>query len=348
MLRHATQHLSPAYFALVMATGIVSVDAHLLGMPRVAAALFWLNIVAYLIIWLLTALRAVWFPAAFWRDLVDHQVGPGFFTSIAASGVLGSQFVLLESNYAIASLLWVLALMLWVGLTYGVLAAFTIKDNKPALDRGISGTWLLALVATQSVAVLSAYFAAHWGGPYRLELNFLALSMWLWGGMLYIWIISLIFYRYTFFRLQAEDLSPPYWINMGAMAISTLAGALLIVNVPDAPFLASLAPFVKGFTVLYWATGTWWIPMLVVLIVWRHLYARFPLQYEPSYWGAVFPIGMYVAGTFEMAHALNLEFVYPILPYLGYVALAVWAIVFAGLVRELLGTRFAHRANDEV
>jgi len=65
------------------------------------------------------------------------------------------------------------------------------------------------------------------------------------------------------------DLAPPHWINMGAMAISTLAGSLLIVNAPDAPLL----PFIKGFTVLYWATGTWWIPMLVVLAIWRYGYA---------------------------------------------------------------------------
>jgi hypothetical protein len=61
--------------------------------------------------------------------------------------------------------------------------------------------------------------------------------------------------------------SPPYWINMGAMAISTLAGSLLILNSGDAPFLQSLPPFIKGFTVFYWATGTWWVPMLLVLAV---------------------------------------------------------------------------------
>src|SRR3546814_6275115 len=82
--------------------------------------------------------------------------------------------------------------------------------------------------------------------PYRLELNFLALSMWLWGGMLYIWMMSLIFYRYTYFRLSPDDLTPPYWINMGAMAISTLAGSLLIMNASDAPYLVSLLPFQIG------------------------------------------------------------------------------------------------------
>src|SRR3546814_14213324 len=82
-------------------------------------------------------------------------------------------------------------------------------------------------------------------------MNFFALSMWLWGGMLYIWMMSLIFYRYAFFTFEPGDLSPPYWINMGAMAISALAGALLIANVAHAPFLLSLQPFIKGFTVFY-------------------------------------------------------------------------------------------------
>ncbi|MEO8718251.1 MAG: tellurite resistance/C4-dicarboxylate transporter family protein [Burkholderiales bacterium] len=342
-LRRMARDLSPAYFAMVMATGIVSVAAHLLGMPRIADALFWLNVAAYLALWALTVLRAAWFPRELWHDMIDHQRGPGFFTSVAASGVLGSQFVLLLQDYAIAKLLWILALVLWVGLTYTVFAALTVKEHKPPLDEGISGAWLLAVVAAQSIAVLSAYLAMHAGHPYKLELNFLALSMWLWGGMLYIWMISLIFYRYTFFKLAPGDLSPPYWISMGAMAISTLAGSRLIANAPDAPFLASLIPFLKGFTVFYWATGTWWIPMLLVLGVWRHLYKRFPLRYDPLYWGAVFPLGMYAACTYEMARALQLEFLYVIPRYLVYVALVAWAMAFAGLLRTLAAAAGAAR-----
>ena len=160
--------------------------------------------------------------------------------------------------------------------------------------------------------------------------------MWLWGGMLYIWIISLIFYRYTFFAFSPGDLTPPYWINMGAMAISTLAGARLVQNTPDAPFLASLLPFLKGFTVFYWATGTWWIPMLLVLGVWRHLVRRFPLRYDPLYWGAVFPLGMYTVATKQMAAALELPFLAPLPPVFFVAALTAWTLAFIGLAWELL------------
>ncbi len=153
--------------------------------------------------------------------------------------------------------------------------------------------------------------------------------------MFYIWIISLIFYRYSFFAFSPGDLTPPYWINMGAMAISTLTGARLVENTPDAPFLAALLPFLKGFTVFYWATGTWWIPMLVVLAIWRHVIQRFPLRYDPLYWGAVFPLGMFSVATLHMMTALDLPFLDPLPWVMFLVAIAAWTLTFAGLVWEL-------------
>ena len=327
--------LSPAYFGMVMATGIVSLAAHLLALPAIARALFYLNVVVYAVLWLLTVLRAIRFPRRFFGDMVNHLRGPGFFTTVAATSVLGSEFVVLAGDSNVGAALWVVAVILWIGLTYTVFAGLTIKEDKPTLDQGISGAWLLAVVATQSIAVLSALLAAGIGQPVKLELNFLALSMWLWGGMLYIWMMSLIFYRYTFFPFSPGDLSPPYWINMGAMAISTLAGSLLILNAADAPFLLSLLPFIKGFTVFYWATGTWWIPMLVVLAVWRHVYRRFPVRYDPLYWGAVFPLGMYAASTHQMIEAMGFSFLDALPRAFLYIALVAWAATFTGFAFDL-------------
>ena len=335
-MRAELADLSPAYFGMVMATGIVSLAAHLLAMPGVASVLFQVNIAVYAVLWILTALRLVWHPRRLFGDMVDHLRGPGFFTTVAATSVLGSQAVLLASDYRAGAVLWIVAVVLWVGLTYTIFAGFTIKEQKPTLDQGISGAWLLAVVSTQSIAVLSALLATGLDQPAKLEMNFFALSMWLWGGMLYIWMMSLIFYRYTFFPFSPGDLSPPYWINMGAMAISTLAGSLLILNAPDAPFLLSLLPFIKGFTVFYWATGTWWIPMLVVLAVWRHLYRRFPVKYDPLYWGAVFPLGMYAAGTRQMVEAMGFPFLSCLPTTFLYVALGAWVATFAGFAVDLL------------
>ena len=337
--RRSLAELSPAYFGMVMATGIVSLAAWQQELPLLARAIFALNIALYAVLWALNIARALRHPRRYGADLIDHSRGPGFFTFVAATSVLGSQFVLLARNELAGFVLWFVAVGLWVVLTYTIFTALTVKETKPTLERGISGAWLLAVVATQSIAVLAAILAEHTAQPVRIELNFLALSMWLWGGMLYIWMMSLIFYRYTFFRFSPGDLSPPYWINMGAMAISTLAGSLLISNTEDAPFLASLLPFLKGFTVFYWATGTWWIPMLLILGVWRHVYKRFPLVYDPLYWGAVFPLGMYAVSTGAMADQLGFGFLGWLPVIFFWLAFAAWLVTMGALVESLIRPR---------
>jgi tellurite resistance protein TehA-like permease len=158
------------------------------------------------------------------------------------------------------------------------------------------------------------------------------LVMWLGGGMLYIWNIVLIFYRYTFLPLDPGQLAPPYWINMGAMAISTLAGTVLAANAQLSPLLDRLSPFIIGMTLLCWATATWWIPLLVILGVWRHAVRRVPLTYDVVYWSAVFPLGMYTVGTHRLAEVIEQHWLLVVPQYFVIVAMAAWALTFAGLV----------------
>jgi len=334
-LRVSLKPMSPAYFGMVMATGILSQAAYLLSVPVLPVVLFALNWIFFAIICLLTVARLCWHPRAVREDLFNHLRAPGFFTFVAACGVLGVQSLTVGGNLVLAMALGGVGLAGWVALTYTIFTVLTIKENKPGLDSGINGGWLLAVVATQSMSVLAAMLAARVPQAAQPGLNFFALSMWLWGGMLYVWIMSLIFYRYTFFKFSPADLSPPYWINMGAMAISTLAGSQLIINAGGGPLLASILPFIKGFTILYWATGTWWIPMLLILGVWRHGAGRFPFAYDPLYWGAVFPLGMYATCTQRMRMAMSLDFLGALPPVFLALGLCAWAVLAAGLLRSM-------------
>ena len=327
--------LHPAYFALVMATGIVSIAAWLLGMPLIGQALLAVNALAYAILWLATLLRLTRYADRMTADFMDHGRSVGYFTIVAGTCVFGNQLLLIAGMPRLAEWLWYLAIALWLLLTYGIFTVLTCKTEKPTLDRGLPGGWLLSVVATQAVSVLGGLLAPSYGEHQEFA-HFFTLLVWLAGGMLYIWIISLIFYRYTFVRMAPADLAPPYWINMGAMAISTLAGAILIQNAAGSSLLEQLLPFIKGLTLLFWATATWWIPMLLTLGFWRHIVRRFPLRYDPLYWGAVFPLGMYTVCTFRLSSAVGAPFLESIPQWFVYIALAAWLLAFAGLLGHCL------------
>ena len=330
------QTLHPAYFALVMATGILGISASYEGMRTLAVALTWVNTAAFLVLVLLTLARVVLFTDVLTRDLGAFDRGPGFFTIVAGICVLGDQWVTVRGNWTAGLVLWLAAIPVWAFFMYAVFTLFIVWEEKPSLAQGIHGGWLTIVVATQAISASGALLAPGLPGPgHRAEVLFFCLLMWLCGGVLYIWLISLILYRYLFFRFTPSDFTPPSWIDMGAMAISTLAGALLIDRAETSSFLAGMLPFLRGFTLLFWATATWWLPMLVILELWRHVWKRFPLTYDPLYWGLVFPIGMYSACTSRLLKVMDLPFLWWIPRVFVYIALAAWLAVFAGLLRRL-------------
>src|SRR5690625_6727793 len=96
---------------------------------------------------------------------------------------------------------------------------------------------------------------------------------------------------------------------MGAVAISTLTGTEIINLLHDSIF-SDMDSFIKGFTLFFWSFGTWWIPLLLILGVWRHMIHKIPFPwsvrgYHPSYWAMVFPLGMYTVRSEEHTSELQ-------------------------------------------
>src|SRR5262249_10194693 len=82
--------LHPAYFALVMATGIVSIAAYLHGIPLLPTFLFWLNALFLAGLAAATGARILRYPRAFAANIQSHSRGVGFFTTVAATAVVGT------------------------------------------------------------------------------------------------------------------------------------------------------------------------------------------------------------------------------------------------------------------
>ena len=110
-ISEAAANLFPGYFALVMATGIISIAAFQLKMKPVAWVLLAINLIAYLILWLLLLIRLVRFFPRVKADIMDHARGPGFFTVVAGTCVLGSQLVIVAGQYRAAAVLWLIGLL---------------------------------------------------------------------------------------------------------------------------------------------------------------------------------------------------------------------------------------------
>jgi len=323
----------PGYFALVMATGIVSLAMHFEGIPGLPELLLWLNVIFYVVLWGITVLRILWFRSALIADLIHHARGVTFLTAVAGTGVLGVQFAILTPFIVVAAGLWVFAVLLWIILIYTFFAAVTVAEPKPSLEVAINGSWLLVTVATESLAVLGT-LVAQTLGPVR-PILFGALCAYLLGAMFYILFIGLIFYRWIFLRMEPAKLTPTYWINMGALAITTLAGARLMLSSKSWEILHDFQPFIGGFTLFFWATGTWWIPLLVIVGFWRHVVERVPVTYDPQYWSLVFPLGMYTVATSMFANATRMPFLLIIPRIAVYIAMLAWLITFSAMLLKL-------------
>jgi tellurite resistance protein TehA-like permease len=155
----------------------------------------------------------------------------------------------------------------------------------------------------------------------------------LWGiGLaLYGIYVALFTYRIFFFEVVPDDLTPILWVVMGAAAISTNAGADLILNESGVAFLTSMRPVVSGVTLIMWAWATWWIPLLALFGIWKHLVRRVPLTYTPMLWGLVFPLGMYSLASFRLAVAADFPPLRAVSHAMVWIALAAWLATSAGL-----------------
>lgn len=328
------RHLFPGYFAFAMATGIVSIAAFLLGMPMVAWALFGVNLAAYTILWLLTLARVICYPDKVRRDLTSENRGPGFLTSIAATCILGNQIFLLVKSPTAGLVFWLVGLGLWLAITYALFTARITNRHKPDPPHALHGGWLIPVVSTEAIAVLGAFVGPEFPRWAPLML-FISLCMFLLGSMLYVVIITLIFHRLVFAAVTAQDLTPSHWIDVGAVAITTLSGSTLAMDAPAWDFLQQIKPFLLGFTLLFWVFATWWIPLLAILGVWRHWIKCYPLHYDPLYWDLVFPLGMYTTCTLQLARATGLR-LEAISQWFIFLAVAFWLVVFVGLLRRIV------------
>src|SRR5699024_7226719 len=168
------------------------------------------------------------------EDFLDPKRAFGYFTYVAGTNVLGVR-LFMEGYHTITAVFLALTASAWAVLGYVVpWTAVLGKVARPVVANA-NGTWFIWVVASQSVAVAAATLEPV-SATATQGLSVLAVVAWSVGVFLYGAAGMIVALRMLLYELRPEDLNPPYWVAMGACAITVLAGAR-IVEMASAPMV---------------------------------------------------------------------------------------------------------------
>lgn len=327
----AVLRLTPAYFAFVMATGIVSVAMRASGAAVLSTILSWIAGVGLAALIVLNIVRAIRHYPAMADDFLHSQRAFGFFTFVAAVCVVGVDLMGHGAPRPVPVSLLVVGTVALMVLNYTV-PWTTVRSGKHH-SRPIhhaDGSWFIWTVACQAVAVLAASLerGSHTG---RQVLALLAVLSWSVGAFLYCGIAIVLVIRLMSYRLKPSDVTAPYWVAMGATAITVVAGTR-IAQMAAAPMVDATRGLIAATAVFFWAFGTWLVPPLILAGWWRHVRHHVPLRYSPDLWAIIFPLGMYAVGSQFLGEVDHLPLADEIGFWESWVALAAWAVTFAAML----------------
>jgi tellurite resistance protein TehA-like permease len=329
------QALHPGNFAMVMASGIVSVGLANLGFEVLAELLYYFAVFIWLSLLVLSTARAVVHFSAVRVDLLNPRMVFSYFTLVAATAIVGLLWHA-HGHVQLAILCWWIAFLSWSALLYLSFSVLTFLTHEHNVNI-VHGGWLISIVGTQSLVLLGARIAPELG-PYSSFMMIEIHMLWGLGLAFYGIFVTLFCYRIFFLTLKPDQVSPLLWVVMGAAAICANAGTSLLTGNPGLPFLVAQRPFIEGISMMIWAWATWWIPMLVLFFVWKHLIHKLPLRYEPILWSFVFPLGMYAVASGRLGLAAEFSPLEWISKVMVWIAFAAWCFTLIGFLHQMVRT----------
>ena len=318
-----------------MASGILSVGMRLKGLITLSVLLLAVCTVAFVVLVGLTGWRLMCWRDAVVEDFTDPARGFGFFTFIAGTNVLAVRLAM-DGHHLITVTLFAVAGLTWLVLGYVIPWTAVLGTTQRPVVATANGTWFIWVVASQSVAISAATLEPVFAG-WRDSLAVVAVFSWSVGVFLYTAVGIFVAARMMLYELRPLDLTPPYWVAMGAAAITVLAGAR-IVEMTDAPMVSATRGLIAGASVAFWAFATWLVPVLAAAGWWRHRIHRVRLAYDATLWSMVFPLGMYAVAGIYLGQADQLPLVGAIGSAELWVAFTAWVLAFAAMAVHLVRT----------
>ena len=322
-------------FAVVMATGIVSIAAADAGQALAAGALRWAGTATLIALLGLHAARVLLHRRVSASEIAHPTTVFDAFSLVAAVAVTAVALGPVLTTAALVGV-WIVAALVWLTIVAAMFGAL-VRHRSFGLVHFASGRWLLCVVSIESIAVLGV--AATTATP-DTALAVVALVAWAVGVAVYPAIALTIVVRIHTRGWSALDVTPDHWILMGALAICTLAGA-------------DLAATSNAFTgverseldAVAWATwgcaGVLYV-VLAVVTVRRWMVSSAARQADIRWWASVFPLGMYSACTFELVRVSNVAVQHDIATVTFWPALGAWVLAALMSLRAVTRAVQAH------
>jgi tellurite resistance protein TehA-like permease len=324
--------LYPGYFSLTMATGIIAIALEMLEMPLFSDVMCYIALASWVILFAINIFRLIRFPRALWADLTNPRKTFNFFTFVAATNIAG--LVLnLHGYFQLALLCWIVAFLAWAVLMYLSFSVLTLNHGERNVQI-VDGGWLIGIVGTESLVLLGVKIIPELD-QYTVFLMLSIHMLWGLGVILYCIFVTLFCYRIFFMKMSYEDYTPQMWVIMGAAAITTNASSGLDMAEPGIFVLYEIHSAIDSVALLTWTWATWWIPLLVIISIWKHIVHKIPLRYDPRQWSIVFPLGMYTVATYQLSLAAEVEPLHQISHVMVWVAITVWALAMIALLRRI-------------
>ncbi|KAH9946983.1 voltage-dependent anion channel [Amylocystis lapponica] len=333
--RERIRHFTPAWYAVIMGTGVVSAlinnfpyatGSH--GLQVAAVVFLILNLILFVVISTYTIARYIMFPEA-WSLMLGHRSQSLFIGCIPMSVVTLIDASLAANQkwgtggtallYVIWGFWWLDSLLSYI-IAFGMIFYMMVRQDHSISN--MAALWLLPvvtlIVASSAGGLLSDALRPH-SATYALVTTAFSFTMVANGLSLALMMITVYLLRLIIRGLPDPSLILSAFIVLGPLG---QGGFSLLVNgqalsellplhnygrFPEAP-LAGQMIYAGCFCAAYllWSMGIGWI--LVACCSIFHVLRRNKVKFSLSFWGLVFPNGVFALLSVQLSKVLDSPF----------------------------------------
>ncbi len=340
----------PSWFSVIMGTGILPIALMLASKwvpiyKPLAKGFFVLSIVLFFIILVPWLLRFFMYPEAVKKDLFHPVLGSFFptmpislLTLAVAFLTVGGHISIIGENLSVKIATW-LFIVGTIGIIFLGLIILPIMFTGENIDlKHANFGWFIPPVSHLFITIvgldLIKYYPKSSVADTLFLVSMIAFGI---GIMLFIFVGSAVYHRYTYHELPASSIASTFFIGM----VPTAKVAIISVKAYSALEFTNynfnmevVHTLAKLIGIVSWGFSIWWFVMAIIILLEKII--KNDLPFALSWWAFAFPIGALAVSTGALNKILP-NIIFPIiLQILIIIFLFVWVITF---VYTLIGIK---------